>query len=56
MLHKWHIEPEQYVRHETRRGRRHGYEWLDPKRTALVVIDMVPFFVGDPISATIRAG
>jgi nicotinamidase-related amidase len=48
MLHKWHIEPEQYLRHETRRGRRHGYEWLDPKRTALVVIDMVPFFVGDP--------
>jgi nicotinamidase-related amidase len=48
MLHNWHIEPEQYLRHETRRGRRHGYEWLDPKRTALVVIDMVPFFVGDP--------
>jgi nicotinamidase-related amidase len=48
MLHNWHIEPEQYLRHETRRGRRHGYEWLDPMRTALVVIDMVPFFVGDP--------
>ncbi len=48
MLHNWFIEPEQYLRHETRRGRRHGYEWLDPKRTALVVIDMVPFFVGDP--------
>jgi nicotinamidase-related amidase len=48
MMHNWFIEPEQYVRHETRRGRRHGFEWLDPKRTALVVIDMVPFFVGDP--------
>lgn len=49
MLHKWHIEPEQYLRHETRRGRRHGFEWLDPERTALVVIDMVPFFVGNPV-------
>ncbi len=48
MLHDWRIEPEQYLRQETRRGRRHAFEWLDPTRTALVVIDMVPFFVGDP--------
>lgn len=47
-LHSWRIEPEQYARHEQRRGRRHAYEWLDPTRTALVVVDMVAFFVGDP--------
>jgi nicotinamidase-related amidase len=48
MLHNWHIEAAQYERHERRRGRRHGYEWLDPTRTALIVIDMVPFFLNDP--------
>ncbi|MEV7907485.1 hypothetical protein [Streptomyces anulatus] len=34
-----------YRRHEERRGRRFAYPRLDPVRTALVVIDMVPFFV-----------
>ena len=48
MLHDWRIEPEQYLRQETRRGRRHAFEWLDPSRTALVVIDMVAFFIADP--------
>jgi len=33
------------VRQEKRRGRRHAFETLEPSRTALVVIDMVPFFV-----------
>ncbi|WP_406050680.1 isochorismatase family protein [Kribbella sp. NBC_00889] len=45
-LHDWHIEPREYTRQESRRGRRHAYESLDPARTALVVVDMVPFFVG----------
>lgn len=46
-LHEWHIEEREYARQEQRRGRRHGYQNLDPTRTALVVIDMVPFFVND---------
>jgi len=44
-LHAWRIEPREYARQEDRRGRRHAYERLIPARTALVVIDMVPFFV-----------
>lgn len=43
--HRWSIEPEQYERHESRRGRRHAFEVVTPSRTALVVIDVVPFFV-----------
>jgi len=43
--HEWFIEEREYLRHEGRRGRRHAYERIDPKRTALVVVDMVPFFV-----------
>ena len=45
MLHEWRIEPREYERHVARRGRRHAYEQLDPARTALVVVDMVPFFL-----------
>ncbi|MBV1851232.1 cysteine hydrolase [Catellatospora tritici] len=45
--HAWHIEPREYARQEQRRGRRHAYERLDPARTALVVVDMVPFFVAE---------
>jgi nicotinamidase-related amidase len=44
-LHGWHIEDREYARQESRRGRRHAFERLEPSRTALVVIDMVPFFV-----------
>lgn len=44
-VHAWRIEPREYARHEERRGRRHAFERLSPERTALVVIDMVPFFV-----------
>lgn len=44
MLHDWLIEEREYARHEARRGRRHAYETLDPRRTALVVVDLVPFF------------
>ncbi|GLZ76743.1 hydrolase [Actinorhabdospora filicis] len=39
------IEEREYLRHEERRGRRFAYERVDPARTALVVIDMVPFFL-----------
>lgn len=46
-LHDWRIEEREYARHESRRGRRHAFESLDPARTALVVIDVVPFFVLD---------
>lgn len=44
-IHQWQIDPAQYARQESRRGRRHAFEQLDPARTALIVIDMVPFFV-----------
>jgi nicotinamidase-related amidase len=44
-LHAWRIEDREYARQERRRGRRHAFESLAPRRTALVVIDMVPFFV-----------
>lgn len=44
LQHDWHIADREYARHEERRGRRHAYERLDPRRTALVVIDVVAFF------------
>ncbi|CAL9335890.1 Isochorismatase family protein YecD [Streptomyces sp. enrichment culture] len=44
-VHDWRIDPREYARQEARRGRRHAYEQLDPARTALVVVDMLPFFV-----------
>ena len=43
--HGWYIEEREYLRQESRRGRRHAYERLTSERTALIVIDMVPFFV-----------
>jgi nicotinamidase-related amidase len=47
--HVWRIEDREYARHEARRGRRFAFSRLVPARTALVVIDMVPFFVaGNP--------
>jgi nicotinamidase-related amidase len=45
--HAWHIAEREYARHEQRRGRRHAYVRIEPTRTALVVIDMVSFFVED---------
>lgn len=50
--HQWSIDEREYARHEARRGRRHAYEHLDPRRTALVVVDVVPFFVRE--SAYVR--
>jgi nicotinamidase-related amidase len=47
MVHDWHIEDREYARHQQRRGRRHAFEELEPARTALVVIDMVPFFLNE---------
>ncbi|MDY7083559.1 MAG: isochorismatase family cysteine hydrolase [Actinomycetota bacterium] len=43
--HAWRIEQREYDRQESRRGRRHAYLTVAPERTALVVVDMVPFFV-----------
>ncbi|MFF8601439.1 isochorismatase family protein [Streptomyces sp. NPDC015232] len=43
--HAWHIEEREYRRQTDRRGRRFAFPRLTPTRTALVVIDMVPFFV-----------
>lgn len=45
MEHAWTIDAREYARHEHRRGRRHAYASLAPERTALVVVDMVPFFL-----------
>ena len=43
-MHAWRIEQREYDRQEQRRGRRHAYSTIDAGRTALVVVDMVPFF------------
>ncbi|GAB2534640.1 isochorismatase family protein [Nocardia heshunensis] len=45
--HDWHIDDREYARHEARRGRRFAYPHLDPRRTALAVIDMVPLHVDE---------
>lgn len=50
--HAWLVEEREFARHESRRGRRHAFEHLDPRRTALVVVDLVPFFVRE--SAYVR--
>lgn len=39
------VEDCEIRRHVARRGRRHAFEDLDPRLTALVVIDLVPLFV-----------
>jgi nicotinamidase-related amidase len=46
-FHTWRIPERELERHEARRGRRFAYERIDPRRTALVVVDMVSFFVDD---------
>ncbi len=46
-LHAWRIEDREYARQEERRGRRYAFETLEPGQSALVVIDMVRFFVSD---------
>ncbi len=47
MLHEWMIEEREYLRQEERRGRRHGFERLAPERTALLVVDLVAFFMDE---------
>ena len=46
-MHAWRIEEREIKRQEARRGRRHAYVSLAPGRTALIVVDMVPFFVAE---------
>ncbi|MGN6485903.1 MAG: isochorismatase family protein [Thermomicrobiales bacterium] len=43
------IPEREYERHEARRGRRFAYETLDPRTTALTVVDMVGFFVTESV-------
>ncbi|MEV0368119.1 hypothetical protein [Nocardia fusca] len=43
--HDWRIDEREYRRQDNHPGRRFAYPDLDPRRTALVVIDMVPFHV-----------
>lgn len=43
-VHRWEIPEREYARQEARRGRRYAYETLDPARTAVLVVDLVPFF------------
>ncbi len=45
--HQWLIEEREYLRQEQRRGRRHAFASLTPARTALVVVDLVEFFVAE---------
>lgn len=47
VLHDWSIEEREYRRQEDRRGRRHAFESLDPASTALVVVDLVAFFIDE---------
>ncbi|MFJ6939807.1 cysteine hydrolase family protein [Streptomyces sp. NPDC101132] len=52
--HRWAIGERAYERHERRRGRRFVYEELRPERTALVVVDVVRFFVAaGPYAASV---
>lgn len=45
--HEWFIEQREIDRQVSRRGRVHAYEHLDPRTTALVVVDVVAFFVDE---------
>lgn len=44
MTHDWSISERERNRQMERRGRLHAFERLEPATTALVVVDMVPFF------------
>lgn len=44
MLHEWHIERREIDRHLARRGSEHAFADIVASRTALVVVDLVPFF------------
>lgn len=47
MTHDWKIPQREYDRQVARRGKLHAFESIDPARTALVVVDMVPFFADE---------
>jgi nicotinamidase-related amidase len=44
-MHDWRIADREYARHRERRGRLNAFETIAPARTALIVIDMIPFFL-----------
>jgi len=44
MAHDWKIAEREYARQLSRRGKLHAFERLEPSTTALVVVDMIPFF------------
>ncbi len=44
-MHQWEIPERDVERHVERRGRRYAYESIEPTTTALVVVDLVAFFV-----------
>lgn len=46
-MHTWHIEEREQTRQLAKRGRLHAYDQLHGPSTALVVIDMIPFFVDE---------
>jgi ureidoacrylate peracid hydrolase len=54
MLHDWHIERREVDRHLARRGCEHAFPDLVASRSALVVVDLVPFFTrSNPYAAGI---
>lgn len=54
MLHEWHIERREVDRHLARRGSEHAFDDIMASRTALVVVDLVPFFTrSNPYAAGI---
>ena len=47
MAQKFEIPEATRQRLMTRQGRLHAFEWLDPKRTALLVVDMQNYFMAE---------
>ena len=54
MPQKFEIPEATHARLMTRQGRIDAYEWLDPKRTALLVVDMQNYFMAEGYQATAR--
>lgn len=46
VLHDWRIDEREVERHLERRGSQHAFR-IDPARTALVVVDLIPFFTDE---------
>lgn len=47
MFHDWRIDDREVERHLRRRGSRHAFTDIAPTPTALVVIDLIPFFTDE---------